>query len=364
MIESRRWRRLVAAATLLAACSSPAREPKLQVASAAPFATASHPSAATPSSSAASRPELAPLAWAGARVQFASVDAARAVLSERDGFVRALSAFDRSLRLATPDAVDEETFLVHAARQVVAWPDAGRERWHAAGVELQKALIGLELPLPPTLLLVTTTGREELGAPYTRGNAIVIPDKAVERAKAPLRLLAHELLHVATRHQPGLRDRLYAVLGYRRVESVPYPAQLEPRRLTNPDAFESTHAIEVEAGKRKFLVAPVLASKVGPAEAAASSLAGLFDLRLVEIGPRGLARKTGAGALVLHALDATDFQERSAINTDYAIHPEEVLADNFAKLIERRAGVKVEVARPEILDAIEAALAPREGTAR
>ena len=78
-------------------------------------------------------------------------------------------------------------------------------------------------------------------------------------------------------------------------------------------------------------------------------LAGLAERGDVR-GPDGAPR--------VHAIPTTDYRTRASINTDYNIHPEEILADNFGLLVDRRAKHEVNVARPEVLDALEAALAP------
>jgi len=358
----RRGLGLLAVGVLVAtACSEATPRPEAGPASGSSPAPSASVSTPHPTSSSTAENDPAPLAWGSARVEFASVDAARAVLGERDGFVQTMSAFDRSLRLQTQGNVDEKAYLEHAAKQVLPWPAGAREKWRSAGVMLQKALVGLELPVPARVLIVITTGREEMAVPYTRGNAIVIPQKIVDSAASPLALLAHELLHVSTRHQPALRDRLYPILGFRRTSPVPFPAELEARRLTNPDAHDNRHAILVESGTKKLLVAPILFSKLGPAEAAGVPLEKLFELRLVELTSSGVAATKGkAGTLVVHPVEATDFLKLAGVNTGYAIHPEEVLADNFERLIERRAGIKVDVPRPEILEALERALSPRK----
>ena len=41
----------------------------------------------------------------------------------------------------------------------------------------------------------------------------MLPRAVVDKDGATFGLLAHELWHVATRHQPALCDRLYPVLG-------------------------------------------------------------------------------------------------------------------------------------------------------
>ena len=57
-------------------------------------------------------------------VSFATVDAAKNILTNRDEFVSALSPFDRSARLKTNREVTEREFLEFAGRSALPWlPD-------------------------------------------------------------------------------------------------------------------------------------------------------------------------------------------------------------------------------------------------
>jgi hypothetical protein len=338
---------------LLVACGSPVREP-------AP-APLSSPPPPTPVESARESGGTVSgrIGFPNADVSFADVPHGRAVLGRSDAFSQATSAFDRGLRLETTEPVSEEAFVAHAAAQVVAWSDERKRRWQGAVIDVGRALFGLELALPATVLIVATTGREELGAFHTRQNAIVIPGPAGEKIKDPLKLLAHELFHVASRHDPKLRDRLFPILGYQAIGPVTLPPELEERRITNPDAYEHRHAIELEAEGRKFLALPVLLSSKPLDEAMRLGLVRSIEITLLEVKPDGTVAVGRDGKAMRHRLEATNYLERASPNTDYALHPEEVMADNFALMISRRAGNVVDAKRPEVLEAIEKALAKR-----
>jgi hypothetical protein len=47
--------------------------------------------------------------------------------------------------------------------------------------------------------------------------------------------------------------------------------------------------------------------------------------------------RDAVGAPIIHPLEDTDLVDRMARNTSYMIHPQEVIADNFALLMEWRA---------------------------
>jgi hypothetical protein len=327
----------------------------LALAACTPEPPASHaPSVRRPAPAHGRARETAPpdARWLGAEVRFASEGEARAVLGRSDAFTQAQGDLDRRLRRGVGEALDEPAFVAYAGAQALGWDEAERRALAPALAEVEKMVGGLSLPLPPQIWLVKSTGAEEFGLPYTRGAAIVLPQAVVVAEKVTSGLLAHELLHVATRHDPSLRDRLYPLIGFERVGAVTYPPELLPSRVTNPDAFGLEHAIEVtvSAGGRRARVVPIIQCHEAPPDHAVGErdLMGLISLELVEIGVTGTQQVLAA--------DATDYLKRASINTGYAIHPEEVLADNFALLLGRRGGKTATVARPDVLDALEAAL--------
>lgn len=334
--------RLQLALALLCAVASCNRPP----APVEPVDTAS-PSAAI---SAAAVPERG-IEWNGSQVAFATLDEARALLGSSDDFTRAMGDFDRGVRTGGDGPSDERAFLEYAAAQARSWPADVQPRWAAAATEIGEALRGLGVRFPPKVLLVVSSGKEEMDAPYTRGSAIIIPMATATRLSDPFQLIAHEMFHVASRHDPKIRDPLYANLGFRRVPSVAYPKEIAQRRITNPDAISFEHAIAVKrkADGGTLDVVALFYSKKPLAEAITAGLEASLALELVELG--------GPDGPRIIPVATTDYLERATINTEYAIHPEETLADNFSLILRRRAKREIKAPRSDILDKIEAALA-------
>lgn len=84
----------------------------------------------------------------------------------------------------------------------------------------------------PTVLLVQTTGQEESGAAYCRGNAIVLPRNMVRRADKSLeKTLTHELFHILSSHNKKLRSARVAdgKEGGRPFDDVPVAVRLQIR---------------------------------------------------------------------------------------------------------------------------------------
>ncbi len=317
-------------------------------------------SSSSPSPSPTSPGPSVAVHWGTSTVTFASIEEGRGVLGAEDDFTRALGPLDRQLRMGVTTTIGDGAYRAHVAAQVIAWKETDSARWEAAAIKLGDALRGLELSLPKSITLIETTGKDELDAAYTRGAAIVLPAREIAESKSPLNLLAHELFHVATRHDPGLRKRLFPKIGFQPVDAVALPKALEPKRLTNPDAFLYDFAIRVHTrkGDRSFLGIPVLYCALPLEDALREGLGRSIGISLVELDDAGKPVSKD-GEPVLHDVGATDFMQLASINTGYAIHPEEVLADNFALALAARAGESPKVDKPDVLEAIVAALTPR-----
>jgi len=108
-------------------------------------------------------------------VVFASRETGIAIMTIRDDYVSRMSRFDRMLRLKSTQPVTERTYLDFVAANVLEWTDAERERLKPLVQRMQAALQQFRLPLPSTVLLIKTTGQEEVGQAHTRANAIVLP---------------------------------------------------------------------------------------------------------------------------------------------------------------------------------------------
>lgn len=214
------------------------------------------------------------------------------------------------------------------------------------------------MPLPPVIHFIQTTGREEGNAPYTRGNAIIVPSGTVRRPAAQLTgMLAHEVFHLLSRSNPALRDRLYAAIGFEPCGEVRHPATLADRRITNPDAPINAHAIEVSLDGERVHGVPILfsTSPTYDAERGGEFFAYLkFELLLVERTPNGGHRvlTDATGPRMVPIEKVTGFHEKIGRNTGYILHPEEVLADNFALIVQGINTAK----SPEVLDRIRSAM--------
>ncbi len=284
-------------------------------------------------------------------VHFASLEEGRAAIGADDDFVRSLSRFDLQCRLQSGDDVTVGQWRDFAQGEVRAW-EPGPITLETESIErLRKRLQKLNLPLPETVLLARTTGKEEGNAAYTRGVAIMLPEKVLAYQPDALdRLLAHELFHVLSRNNKTLRSDLYAVIGFQVFPPIELPPSLAPRKITNPDAPLVDCTIEIADEDKTYVAAPVLYASQKEYDAkVGGSLFRYLTFRLLVIEQRDGAWQPvlmGDQPVVIDPRKLPAYYEKIGKNTQYIIHPDEILADNFVHLVMGDAGL----ATPRIVE--------------
>jgi hypothetical protein len=278
-----------------------------------------------------------PIGAAAVNFSFATPETARNILTNRDAFINALSPFDRSARMQTDRSVSEEEFLAFLGENVRRWSP---QETNALGKTLQvvQEKLGIwGLPFPPQIPLIKTTGREEGNASYTRQTAIVLPESELRNSAGLADTILHEVFHVLSRQNPELRKNLYGTIGFRQINQVEYPKELLNRKITNPDGVDNGWLISVRFQGQPISVVPVLFAS--SARYDLSKGGKFFDylvFRLLAVAqednqwhPKLLAGHPE----LLDVQKVQGYVEQIGRNTDYIIHPDEILAVNFVHLI-------------------------------
>lgn len=284
-------------------------------------------------------------------IHFAAIEEGVAILGASDRFTQSLSRFDLQSRLNTNRDVTEQDLLKFAAKEVVGWSDDEQAKVAAVVGLLRARLDAFDIPLPDKITLVKTTGKEEGNAAYCRGNAIVLPQKVVDYPPDQLeRLLIHELFHIVSSHNPRLRQELYAIIGFRRCGPIPLPEMFQNRKITNPDAPAIEYYIELEEDGTKYQAAPILYASVedyDPEKGGSFFRYLLFRLLVIERQEgRWRAPEKDGKPIVLDVKGSASYFDQIGRNTNYIIHPDEILADNFVHLVKGTT----DLATPRIVD--------------
>ncbi len=282
-------------------------------------------------------------------------------MTRRDDYIARMSRFDRMLRVKSTEPVSENAYLEFVAANVLEWTDSEKVRLKTLIEKLRAATKPYRLPLPATMLLIKTTGEEEVGQAHTRANAIILPERNLRANDATLLfLLSHELFHVMSRHDAPFRRRAYELVGFRIGNEVSLPGLIAPLQITNPDAARHDSYIDVTSDGQRITVVPVLLSRSAVYDPQiGSNLDHYWTLRLLVVTRDApgddlrVVERNGAPALVrLNRVQG--FFEQVGKNTEYIIHAEEILAENFALLV-----TGADVAEPQRLDALRRLLSRR-----
>ena len=291
---------------------------------------------------------------------FAPVEMGQKILTTNDDYIQRLSQFDRSAKMKSDKEITEEEFLKHLSSNVIAWDESEQQLLDSIFTSVKVELDTYASLFPEKIYLIKTTGEEEGGAEYTRSNGIVFAQNTLTAEPDMLkRILCHELFHVLTRKNPQLQEKLFAMIGFYPCNEIIFPDELINRKITNPDAPKNNHWIELDVNGKKIKTIPILFSTI---EKYDTQLGGEFfeymDLQFLELetgdDSTTLKAKTLDGsAKFVDMSQATGFFEQIGYNTNYILHPEEILAENFAMLILQPS----EIPSPELIDSMRKVLA-------
>ena len=267
-------------------------------------------------------------------------------MAARDEYVQRLSPLERSLKAKSEAPVSEEEFRSLLANAVQAWTDADRATVRAALDSIQTQIAELRLPLPETIVFVRFSAAEG-NSPHTRSNAVMLTERSLQRPGFLPFLLAYELFHIASRHDRTWRNAMYATIGFVPIEEVILPPELAARKITNPDAPRIDVAIKVQTDDGAVWVAPLLHSTVDRYDTTeGGEFLRYLRLAWLEVARGELPPKRRELNQKLRLRDTVQlrgFLEQIGGNTQYLIHPEEILADNFAQLVTGQTGPSPEV---------------------
>lgn len=273
----------------------------------------------------------------------ATVTEGRAIVLAPDEFTAEFTPADISIRLQQTEGGTEADVRGLYADQVVAWTPEEEARLAAMAARNRPALDALDAWIPDTLLFVKNTARLDGGLPHTRANAIFFGPTLPEDDAELDGLFFHELFHVMSRANANRRDELYGSIGFQRCTSFDLPAGLRARMFTNPDAPTVEYVVpQANPSDNQRFTTPVLTADP-PHYDPATNFTGYFEILFIDV------RRSANGACTTVAREDGDvarFEMREAVgmlfahagrNTNYVLHPEELMADNFSQMMTRRA---------------------------
>lgn len=287
-------------------------------------------------------------------VRITLADSARAAAEILDddlqGFFERITLIDMAIQMKKPIGLNETRqtrlpeYKAFLASDVADFSEAeARQIEHVTRRALSDVMHYLSArALPSELILVKTKGNHYgAGVWYTREECIIIPADALERGQEEelYSVLLHEIFHVWSRYHRPQRDSLYALIGFRHWGELPVelPQELSTQLLLNPDGLDGGYYITLqgEEGSPLFAMPFIYTRSKNFSPGRPDFFSYLsFDLFPAEAGSdrvRVRARPDGSSPIDLR--QHPEFFQQITNNTQYIIHPDEIMADNFMFLV-------------------------------
>jgi hypothetical protein len=290
-----------------------------------------------------------------------SLRASQAIVTDAtDGFFEKVTAVEMSIQLkksinSDMNRIDLLPDYVRFLKTDVNSFTADESRWVAdIWKEVGKTVAKFNKNILPTeIKLIKTKGNHYGdGVYYTRENCIIIPQNELDARNRTefLATMYHELFHVISRLDHSRRNELYQLIGFQSAgKSLQVPENLKNRIFFNPDGVDYAQIIRLKSAQDQDVMAvPIIMSNVaGGFTSKKTSFFSYLDFALFQVKER----PDGSWNVITNAdgsstIDFKQFQgeffRQIGDNTQYIIHPDEILADNFSFLmaIENDAKVK------------------------
>ncbi|MBT5766957.1 MAG: hypothetical protein P8H57_07310 [Emcibacteraceae bacterium] len=283
--------------------------------------------------------------------KFADIETGIKILSDDDEFLTAMNPIEIALRVGSPTADKTiEDLKAHYAANVIEWPEAEKALMKALLVTHKKKLAKIEHLLPETVYFIKVTNEVESGISHTRGNAFVSPQR---RSSISTKLFFHQIFHIMSRHSRIKRASLYNIINFRPCYFQP-TKDVEQYSVKNPEAPFTEFFVPVEIEDRDTYVMTYLHTKHDGFD---PTIKGGFDGHitgdLIEVTVddgicKPVIKADGKPSIYKHE-EVPSFYDQVGRNTNFDIHPEEIIADNFAFLMMG----KKDLINPDIPEDIE-----------
>jgi len=268
-----------------------------------------------------------------------SAEASRLILSEDvEGFFSDVTPLERQIQLKALDReVSLSEFKDFLSREVSNWTIEENIQIYKMVQEVKKLCdtISPRLFPAPLRLIKIKTNHYGNDVYYTKGHNIFMPENIFKKFSTEVHfpILVHEVFHIISRYNPELRHDLYRLIGFELTEKpVELNSFLATRKLTNPDAVSYQYAINLNHEGQVYKAMPLINSRFDSYRASHKSFFDYltFDMyELLEMQDKYLAITNEIGKTTIPPAAMESFFSQIKDNTQYIIHPEEIMADNF-----------------------------------
>lgn len=267
--------------------------------------------------------------------KFADIETGIKILSADDEFLTTMNPIEIALRVGSPSAdktIDD--LKAHYAANVIEWPESEKALMKALLVTHKKKLAKIEHLLPETVYFIKVTNEVESGISHTRGNAFVSPKR---RTSISTKLFFHQIFHLLSRNNRIKRASLYNIINFQPCYFQP-TEKVDKYSIRNPEAPFTEFFLPVEIDDRDTFVMTYLhTTHDGFNTNIERGFDGHINGDLIEVSVndgicKPIIKANGKASIYKHE-EVPDFYDQVGRNTNFDIHPEEIIADNFAYLM-------------------------------
>jgi len=196
------------------------------------------------------------------KAEFVDAQIASSIIATKDDYISNFSEFDLQSRLGTSEKVSKDDLIEFLSRQTVDWTNSEKIIVNRIFDELDKSYTPYKEYLLDSVKLIKTTGREECDAAYTRNKCIYVPISMVQWPYEELKeLIAHELFHVVSTHNPKFRNDLYVKLGFNPCPELEVPDEYKQLYVSNPDTIGKNCYVSLNNNGAQIKAVPFLYSE-------------------------------------------------------------------------------------------------------
>ncbi len=188
----------------------------------------------------------------------------------------------------------------------------------------------------PVEIRLIKTNMNHYGASvfYSRENCIIIPKNVLSRTLDTefLQAVLREIFHIYSRYNYWKRITLYRQIGFEPIYPLSVPTVLSQKQLTSPNGIDNfvIHHLS-DANQNDFSAIPIISAKAKSNLYRSLSFYSNLEFALYKVeNNKVITNDDGSSTVDMTTLQG--FYEQIGTNTNYIIHPDEILADNFAIL--------------------------------
>jgi hypothetical protein len=266
-----------------------------------------------------------------------SLEASKAIVDDDvDGFFEDLTLAEISIQMKNPDLDNDlpkakKQYKDFIRTQVEDFEEKEIEYMTSVFEEVNKRLkaVNPDLIIPGIKLIKVKLDHYGADVYYTRGNAIMLPKNTLQRKsiEGQTNVMLHEVWHILSRNNKKLREDLYELIGFKPHHiTLTLPKSIDQKVLTNPDGVTKAYAIDLGDGIDAI---PLIVSTRDKFVKEVPRFFDYIQFDLYEVSDDGNVLATESGKTTIPPQNNAMFFKQIKDNTQYIIHPDEIIADNF-----------------------------------